>query len=190
MLRRVLLASLLCLAGPALAQEDGPLVLLLDGLGVYVENNYVGVSALARPLRQQGFRTVTDTHFLTREANVVPDVIIGHSLGGSTALTFARDLVKKGQPAPLVITIDAAPGSPACPVARCINIHGPTFPDVRRAENIDAWGAGARFVSHAQLPLNPIVEQIILDRTSTYLTQWRAARLPEAGAAATGAKGG
>ncbi|MBS7542855.1 hypothetical protein [Ancylobacter oerskovii] len=170
-----------------------PLVLLLDGLGVYVENDYVGVSALSRPLRQQGFRTRSDTHFLNRQAGAVPEVIIGHSLGGSTALNFARDLMRRGHAAPLVITIDAAPGSPACPVARCINIHGPGFPDVRGARNIDAWAAGARFVSHAQLPTHPAVEALVLDLTGAYMAQWssaQAARVPEAATGGMRPKGG
>ena len=156
--------------------QNAPVALLLDGLGVYVENDYVGVSALSRPLRQQGFVTLIDTHFLNRQAGAVPDVVIGHSMGGSTALTFARDLVRRGYPAPLVITIDAAPGSPACPVARCINIHGPGFPDVRGAQNIDAWAAGAQFVNHARLPTHPAIESIILDRTAAYIAQWRTAQ--------------
>ncbi|WP_310207488.1 hypothetical protein [Ancylobacter sp. 3268] len=213
------LGGLLCLAAPAAAQQPPlwspwsslspaqppfgappapaplkpPLVLLLDGLGVYVENDYVGVSALSRPLRQQGFRTRSDTHFLNRQAGAVPNVVIGHSLGGSTALRFAGDLARRGDPAPLVITIDAAPGSPSCPVARCINIHGPGFPDVRGARNIDAWGAGARFVTHAQLPTHPAVEAMILDLTAAYMAQWSSAqapRLPEAGTAAPRPRGG
>lgn len=214
------LCGVLCLAAPAIAQQSPlwspwssqpsparppfgpppappplqpPLVLLLDGLGVYVENDYVGVSALSRPLRQQGFRTRSDTHFLNKQAGAAPNVVIGHSLGGSTALRFAGDLVRRGDPAPLVITIDAAPGSPSCPVARCINIHGPGFPDVRGARNIDAWAAGARFVAHAQLPTHPAVEAMILDLTATYMTQWssaQASRAPEAGTAAPRPKGG
>ncbi|MCB4771873.1 hypothetical protein LGR54_25000 [Ancylobacter sp. Lp-2] len=196
------LCGMFCWAAPALAQQPSlfvpwqtsplvppsvspspltpsspPLVLLLDGLGVYVETDYVGVSALSRPLRQQGFRTLSDTHFLNRQAGAVPDVVIGHSLGGSTALSFARDLVRRGHRAPLVITIDAAPGSPACPVERCINIHGPGFPNVRGARNIDAWAAGARFVNHASLPTHPAVEALILDQTASFMAQWRSAQM-------------
>lgn len=142
-----------------------PLVLLLDGLGVYVENDYVGVSALARPLQQQGFRTLTDSHLMTRTNGVTPDIIIGHSMGGETALRYARTL----KPAPLVITIDAAPAPPACKVPRCINIHGPGFANVSGAINIDAWASGARFVNHAQLPTAPAVRDIILDQTQAFL---------------------
>ncbi|WP_210255182.1 hypothetical protein [Ancylobacter pratisalsi] len=153
-----------------------PLVLLLDGLGVYVESDYIGLSALARPLRQQGFRTRTDSHLMTKTQGLVPDVIIGHSMGGDMALRYARKLVAAGQPAPFIITIDAAPAPPACPVPNCINIHGPGFANVRGALNIDAWASGAKFVTHAQLPTNPVVESIILDQTSAYLKK-RAERL-------------
>lgn len=180
-------------SAPVPVPQQPPLVLLLDGLGVYVETDYVGVSALARPLRQQGFRTLSDTHFLNRQARAVPDVIIGHSLGGSTALTFARDLVRRGHEAPLVITVDAAPGSPPCPVAHCINIHGPGFPNVRGARNIDAWAAGARFVNHASLPTHPAVEAMILDQTAAFMMQWRSAqaeRPSEGGAGQSRPRGG
>lgn len=146
-----------------------PLVLLLDGLGVYVENDYVGVSALARPLQQQGFRTLTDSHLMTRTDGVVPDIIIGHSMGGETALRYARALSASGKPAPFVITIDAAPAPPACKVPRCINIHGPGFANVSGAMNIDAWASGARFTNHAQLPTAPAVRAIILEQTQAYL---------------------
>lgn len=161
---------------PGSPNDRPPLVLLLDGLGVYVENDYVGVSPLVRPLRAQGFTTLTDNHFLARNAGAVPDVVIGHSLGGTTALTFARDLVRKGHPAPLVITIDAAPGSPSCPVPRCVNIHGPGFPDIRGAQNIDAWAAGASFTTHVRLPVHPAVEALILERTQAYMNDWRSAQ--------------
>lgn len=153
------------------SEAPRPLVLLLDGLGVYVENDYVGVSALARPLQQQGFRTLTDSHLMTRTDGVLPDIIIGHSMGGETALRYARSLSASGKPAPFVITIDAAPAPPACKVPRCINIHGPGFANVSGATNIDAWASGARFTSHAQLPTAPAVRAIILDQTQAYLTE-------------------
>lgn len=161
---------------PAPAQPSPPLVLLLDGLGVYVESNRIGVSALARPLQQQGFRTRTDSHLMTRSQDIVPDIIIGHSMGGDMALRYGRKLVAAGKPAPLIITIDAAPAPPSCPVPRCTNIHGPGFADVRGAVNIDAWSSGARFVNHAQLPTAPAVQQIILNQTQAFLSARRAAR--------------
>lgn len=150
-----------------------PLVLLLDGLGVYVENNYIGVSSLARPLQSQGFRTLTDSHLMTRTGGVVPDIIIGHSMGGETALRYARKLTREGKPAPMVITIDAAPTPPACSVPRCTNIHGPGFANVRGAVNIDAWASGARFSTHAQLPTTPAVRGIILEQTQAFMNQRR-----------------
>lgn len=180
----IVLAGCLWLSAPALAQspEPGtaappppPLVLLLDGLGVYVESDYIGVSALAGPLQRQGFRTRTDSHLMTRTQGIVPDIIIGHSMGGDTALRYARKLIAAGQPAPLIITIDAAPAPPSCAVPRCINIHGPGFADVRGAVNVDAWASGARFVNHAQLPTAPVVQQMILGQTQSFMTERRTA---------------
>lgn len=144
-------------------------MLLLDGLGVYVENEYVGVSALAAPLRAQGFDTRVDTHFMRKTQGLVPDVIIGHSMGGSMAITYAREMVKAGKPAPLVITIDAAPAPPPCGVPTCINIKGPGVPNVRGATNIDAWASGAPYVNHAMLPTHPAVKSIILQQTAAFL---------------------
>ncbi|MCK0208541.1 hypothetical protein MWN33_10910 [Starkeya koreensis] len=159
---------------PAPAPEP-PLVLLLDGLGVYIENDYIGVSALARPLQEQGFRTRTDSHLMTKTQGLVPDIIIGHSMGGETALRYSRSLARAGYPAPLVITVDAAPAPPACAVPRCINIAGPGFAQVRGATNISAWASGARFTSHAQLPTHPAVRQLILKETGAWMASRRAA---------------
>lgn len=150
-----------------------PLVLLLDGLGVYVESDYIGVSALTRPLARQGFRTRTDSHLMLKTKGLVPDVIIGHSMGGETALRYATELARAGYPPPLVITIDAAPAPPACTVPRCINIAGPGFSRVRGAQNISAWDAGARFRNHAQLPTHPAVENLILQETARWMAGWR-----------------
>ncbi|MBS7539831.1 alpha/beta fold hydrolase [Ancylobacter lacus] len=163
----VALLALLLPAG-ANAQETRPTVLLLDGLGVYVKNDYIGVSPLAGPLRQQGYDTVLDTHFMTHSGGLKPAVIIGHSLGGTSALRLARKMAESGQTPPLVITIDAAPGSPGC-VGQCINIHGPGFPDIPGARNVDAWKSGAFLVSHAMLATNPSIQRMVLQLTAQHI---------------------
>lgn len=165
-----------------------PLVLLLDGLGVYVETDYIGVSALSRPLARQGFRTRTDSHLMLKTKGLVPDVIVGHSMGGETALRYAAELARAGYPAPLVITIDAAPAPPACTVPRCINIAGPGFARVRGAQNISAWAAGARLTNHAQLPTHPAVQQLILQETQRWMADWQA-RQAVAAAGSAGSSG-
>ena len=179
-------AVLAGLTGAGRAQENtAPLVLLLDGLGVYVESNYIGVSALARPLQQQGFRTRVDSHLMAKTGNLAPDIIIGHSMGGDTAIRYSRQMMRAGLPAPMVITIDAAPAPPACVVPRCINIHGPGFVNVRGATNIDAWRSGARFVNHALLATHPVVQRIVLDQTAAWMAE---RQLAMAKLAATDAK--
>ena len=171
------------LTAPADARAAKPTVLLLDGLGVYMENTYVGVSPLAAQLRRQGYRTVVDTHMMMKSGEEKPDIIIGHSMGGMAALRRAREMTRAGEGEPFVFTIDAAPGSPACPVAQCINIHGPGFPDIGGAQNIDAWDAGARMVPHALLATNEAVQRLILDRTASLMPEL-AARNERADAAA------
>lgn len=178
------LTVLIGFSGVGHAQEAPPLVLLLDGLGVYVESNYIGVSALARPLQQQGFRTRVDSHLMAKTAGVAPDIIIGHSMGGDTAIRYSRQMMRAGLPAPMVITIDAAPAPPACVVPRCINIHGPGFVNVRGATNIDAWRSGARFVSHALLATHPVVQAMVLERTAVWMTERKAATAKAAALAA------
>ena len=105
-----------------------PLVLLLNGLGVYVESPYVGVSLLAQALQQQGFRTRVDSHLMGRTGGIVPDIIIGHSMGGETALRYARQLTRAGYQAPLVITIDAAPAPRPAPSGGASTLPAPVFP--------------------------------------------------------------
>ncbi|MDF2619080.1 MAG: hypothetical protein K0S00_1739 [Xanthobacteraceae bacterium] len=161
-------------AAEAPAPPKPPLVLLLDGLGVYVESPYIGVSRLTRPLQQQGFQTRTDSHLMYGTRGLVPDVIIGHSMGGEQALRYAGQLVRSGYPAPLVITIDTAPTQPPCPVPRCVNIAGPGFFKVPGAVNISAWAYGARFVGHAQLPTHPAVQRLILQETAAWMAARRA----------------
>jgi hypothetical protein len=171
---RTIFAALLafCLAPAAARAEDArPTVLLLDGLFIYVHQQYVGVSALAGMLDRLGYRTIVDTHLMTRTATSAPDVIIGHSMGGSSALKHAREMIAAGKPAPVIITIDAAFGSPPCPVPRCINIRSPGFPAIEGAENIDAWQSGAFMVNHAMLATNPAVQQMVLREAEAILIE-------------------
>lgn len=174
-------AGILTLAGLAPAAATGearPTALLLDGLGIYVHQDYVGVSALAGLLDRLGYRAVVDNHLMTRTAGVEPHVIIGHSMGGSTALRYAREQIAAGKPAPVVITIDAAFGSGSCPETRCINIYSPGFPKVVGAENIDAWQAGAFMVPHAMLATNPAVQQMVLRQAEAILAERLASSAP------------
>lgn len=160
------LSIVLTALSPAAGQTIQPTVLLLDGLGVYMENNYVGVSTLAAALRRQGYRAIVDTHMMLRSRQERPDIIIGHSMGGTSALRRAREIARSGEGEPLVITIDAAPGSPPCPVSQCINVHGPGFPDIPGAQNIDAWDISGPMVPHALLATNPEVQRLILAETA------------------------
>ncbi|MFK8253053.1 alpha/beta fold hydrolase [Ancylobacter terrae] len=172
------LSIVLAVLSPVNGQTVQPTVLLLDGLGVYMENNYVGVSTLAAALRRQGYRAVVDTHMMLKSEQERPDIIIGHSMGGTSALRRARQMVRAGEQEPLVITIDAAPGSPSCPVSRCINIHGPGFPDIAGAQNIDAWDVSGRMVPHALLATNDAIQRLILEQTATQMASLAARNAP------------
>ena len=159
------------------APVEPPLAILLDGLGIYVQQNYVGVSALARPLQQQGYRTIVDNHFMRKVQGQVPAIIIGHSMGGQSALRLARQMVQAGYPPPDVITIDAAPLPSPCPVPRCTNIFSPAFPHVVGAQNISAWDHGAYLVSHAMLASNPAIQRMVLQYTANLIAQRNGARV-------------
>jgi hypothetical protein len=159
------------------APVEPPLAILLDGLGVYVQQDYVGVSALARPLQQQGYRTIVDNHFMRKVQGQVPAIIIGHSMGGQSALRLARQIVQAGYPAPDVITIDAAPLPSPCAVPRCTNIFSPGFPQVVGAQNISAWDHGAYLVSHAMLASNPAIQRMVLQYTASLIAQRNGSRV-------------
>ncbi|QJP12754.1 hypothetical protein G3545_03195 [Starkeya sp. ORNL1] len=159
------------------APVEPPLAILLDGLGIYVQQDYVGVSALARPLQQQGYRTIVDNHFMRNVQGQVPAIIIGHSMGGQSALRLARQIVQAGYPAPDVITIDAAPLPSPCAVPRCTNIFSPGFPQVVGAQNISAWDHGAYLVSHAMLASNPAIQRMVLQYTASLIAQRNGARV-------------
>ncbi|MBY0362402.1 MAG: alpha/beta fold hydrolase [Phreatobacter sp.] len=167
--------ALLATLGPAHSDDTRPAALLLDGLFIYVHQSYVGVSALAPMLERMGYSAAVDTHLMTRSAQREPVLIIGHSMGGSAALRRAREMVVAGKPAPVVITIDAAFGSPPCPVPRCINYYSPGFPKVEGAENIDAWEAGAFLVNHAMLATSPVVQRLVLERANALIAERAAA---------------
>jgi pimeloyl-ACP methyl ester carboxylesterase len=167
----LLILGLLAASGPARAAETRPTALLLDGLFIYVHQAYVGVSALAPLLERLGYRAAVDTHLMTRTAREEPVLLVGHSMGGATALRRAREMVEAGKPAPVVITIDAAFGSPPCPVPRCVNYYSPGFPKVEGAENIDAWQAGAFMANHALLATHPAVQRLVLERARALIEE-------------------
>jgi pimeloyl-ACP methyl ester carboxylesterase len=175
-----MVALLALLSGPAVAQEatQKPTILLLDGLFIYVHQAYVGVSDLAPRLNAMGYRAVVDTHLMNRTAREEPAVIVGHSMGGSAALRFAREMKESGRPPPVVITIDAAFGSPSCAVPRCINFRSPGFPAIEGAENVDAWQNGAYMVDHAMLATNAAVQRLVLREAEAVLAARNATGAP------------
>lgn len=152
-------------------QAERPLAILLDGLGVYVAQDYIGVSALARLLQRQGYRTIVDNHFMRKARGQVPAIIIGHSMGGQSALALAREVVQAGYPPPDVITIDAAPLPSPCAVPRCVNIFSPGFPHVVGAQNISAWDHGAYLVNHAMLASNPAIQRMVLQYSASLIAE-------------------
>lgn len=79
---------------PAAAQDEGapragPTILLLNGLGVRAGDAGIGLNPLAWRLWRAGYDVYVDGPATGRSAGVVPDVIIGHSMGGVAGLRLA-----------------------------------------------------------------------------------------------------
>src|SRR6266545_4097646 len=93
-----------------------------------------GMDRLTKRLEEAGIRAdvyefticrlIADQAIRDFRDNAAPIVLIGHSMGGLCALTFAEILKSENIPASLVVTIDPAHASPKVPlnVERFINI--------------------------------------------------------------------
>ena len=97
----VCLALFVCLIAPAHAER----IYILKGL-----THYVGewpVDGIAADLRAQGHDVTVMNHTAGNDLTDLPDIIIGHSMGGNAVLKATQRLVIEGHKPPrLVLTID------------------------------------------------------------------------------------
>ena len=117
-----------------------PTILVLNGLLQYQPAISpllpTPLTLLIHDLREDGFRVVEDTHFVTLHSNEEPVIVVGHSQGGGAALRYAERMKREAKFNPLVITFDAAPNY-RCPT-RCINFMSRQYPPVPGASNINS----------------------------------------------------
>ena len=118
-------------APPAAAPPQPRVYLFRGALGPIFSR---GMDRLTDRLQKAGIRAdvyefticrlIADQAIRDFRDNPVPIVLIGHSMGGLCALTFAGILKSENIPASLVVTIDPAHASPKVPlnVERFINI--------------------------------------------------------------------
>jgi len=118
-------------AAPAATGPQARVYLFRGALGPIFSR---GMDYLTKRLEEAGIRAdvyefticrlIADQAIRDFRDNPVPIVLIGHSMGGLCALTFAGILKSENIPASLVVTIDPAHASPKVPlnVERYINI--------------------------------------------------------------------
>ena len=116
---------------PATAQPQPRVYLFRGALGPIFSR---GMDHLTKRLEEAGIRAdvyefticrlIADQAIRDFRDNPAPIVLIGHSMGGLCALTFAGILKSESIPVSLVVTIDPAQASPKVPlnVERYINI--------------------------------------------------------------------
>jgi hypothetical protein len=118
-------------APPAVTQAQPRVYLFRGALGPIFSR---GMDRLTKRLEQAGIRAdvyefticrlIADQAIRDYRDDAAPIVLIGHSMGGLCALTFAGILQSENIPVSLVVTIDPAHASPKVPlnVERFINI--------------------------------------------------------------------
>src|SRR4029453_9973205 len=119
------------LAPPAVTQPQARVFLFRAPLGPIFSR---GMDRLTKRLEEAGIRAdvyefticrlIADQAIRDFRDDAAPIVLIGHSMGGLCALTFAGILKSESIPVSLVVTIDPAQASPKVPlnVERYINI--------------------------------------------------------------------
>lgn len=132
-------------------------VLILRGLTHYSEDGYP-VDQLARELRKNGYEVRIGNHTEGNDLTKLPDILIGHSMGGNAVLKAAERL---GPGPRVIVTIDPGrrPLYSTCPThVRCVNLYDPLHPIGgqfvygKRAENYRIKGT-----YHASMPTYPKV---------------------------------
>jgi len=125
-------------AGPAVA-------VLINGLLMYQPGALTPLAPLASKLEAAGWSVCIDNHFLTKCSGSKPDLIIGHSQGGATALQFAAR-----NPEAVVVTFDAV-RMIGCRARRCLNFRTPGYPRVAGASDVPVMAGHTTMVYGARL---------------------------------------
>jgi len=120
-------------------------VVLINGLFMYQPGSVSPLAPLANRLEAAGWEVCIDTHLLTRCPGVKPDLIVGHSQGGKSALELAQRY-----PESTVVTFDAV-RMPPCRAKRCVNFRTAGYPNVAHAENIPVFAMHTTMVYHSNL---------------------------------------
>lgn len=128
-------------------------VLILRGLTHYSQDGWP-MAPLKAELEKAGFIVSIGNHTIDDLPTDTPDILIGHSMGGNTALRLASAQRTAKQPR-LIITLDPgkAPLWHSCPAkVRCVNLYSPRLliggQTVKGAENYKV-----KDVPHGTFPL-------------------------------------
>lgn len=99
-------------------------VLILRGLSHYAPSGWPAVE-LKEALEKQGYKVKIGNHTDGDNLSSLPDILIGHSMGGNAVLK-AANRVGKGPRLVLALDPGKRPLWRRCPdYARCVNLYGP-----------------------------------------------------------------
>lgn len=124
-IRATVLAALISVLGITASHAER--IYILKGL-----THYIGewpVDGIADDLRADGHEVVVLNHTDGNDLIDLPDILIGHSMGGNAVLKATQRLIREGKKPPkVVITID--PGkyplySYCTKSVRCVNLYAP-----------------------------------------------------------------
>lgn len=136
-------------------------ILILRGLTHYSPSGWPAVE-LKQALEAKGYDVKIGSHTDGDGLESLPDILIGHSMGGNAVLKAAA---RVGKGPRLVITLDPGkrPLYRSCPAyVRCVNLYGPRLFIAgetitgRRAENYRMTGT-----NHSTFPQHPKIINVV-----------------------------